>query len=58
MISPCINICVLDPDSELCEGCGRTLDEISQWSRMTDEQRRMAMTKLPARLRELAATEA
>ena len=30
MISPCINICVLDPESELCEGCGRSLDEISQ----------------------------
>jgi predicted Fe-S protein YdhL (DUF1289 family) len=50
MISPCISICVLDPVSELCEGCGRSLDEISQWSRMTDDQRRAVMSRLPERL--------
>lgn len=58
MISPCISICVLDPDSELCEGCGRSLDEISQWSRMTEEQRRAVMVTLPSRLKQLVSTQA
>jgi predicted Fe-S protein YdhL (DUF1289 family) len=56
MISPCISICVLDPESELCEGCGRSLDEISQWSRMTDDQRRAVMKRLPERLEGLTKT--
>jgi predicted Fe-S protein YdhL (DUF1289 family) len=49
MITPCISICVIDPETELCEGCGRTLDEISNWSRMTAEQRRAVMAELAAR---------
>lgn len=58
MISPCISVCVLDPQSELCEGCGRSLDEISQWSRMTEEQRRAVMNRLPQRLEALAKANA
>ncbi|BCP53287.1 hypothetical protein K32_19040 [Kaistia sp. 32K] len=53
MITPCISICVLDPETERCEGCGRTLDEISNWSRMTEDERRSVMNALPARLEEL-----
>ena len=30
--SPCINVCKLDPNSNLCEGCLRTSEEISNWS--------------------------
>ncbi|MFI5410423.1 DUF1289 domain-containing protein [Kaistia sp. UC242_56] len=54
MISPCISLCVLDPESELCEGCGRSLDEISQWSGMTEDQRRAVIKRLPERLESLA----
>ena len=31
--SPCISVCRIDADSGLCEGCYRTLREISGWSR-------------------------
>ena len=58
MISPCISLCVLDPETELCEGCGRSLEVISHWSRMTDEQRRALMTALPTRLEGLAKVDA
>ena len=58
MISPCISLCILDPETELCEGCGRSLDEISHWSRMTDEHRRAVMTALPTRLEGLAKVDA
>ncbi len=52
MITPCISICVIDPETELCEGCGRTLDEISNWSRMTADERNAVMAELKARRRE------
>lgn len=58
MISPCISLCILDPETELCEGCGRSLEEISHWSRMSDEQRRAVMTALPTRLEGLAKADA
>jgi predicted Fe-S protein YdhL (DUF1289 family) len=42
--SPCINVCVLDPDG-LCRGCLRTGDEIARWMSMTaSEQRRLIET--------------
>lgn len=49
MESPCINVCVIQPDSRLCTGCLRSIDEITQWSRMTDDARRAVMADLPAR---------
>lgn len=52
MITPCISICVIDPETELCEGCGRTLDEISNWSRMTADERNAVMAELKARRQE------
>jgi uncharacterized protein len=37
--SPCNRICTLDPASGLCLGCGRSLDEITRWTQMTDAER-------------------
>jgi predicted Fe-S protein YdhL (DUF1289 family) len=47
--SPCVKICVVHPESRLCTGCLRTIDEIGAWSRMTPEARREVMAELPAR---------
>ncbi|MGY9046616.1 hypothetical protein P775_27470 [Puniceibacterium antarcticum] len=47
--SPCIKICVIDPDSRLCTGCLRSIDEITRWSKMPPEGRRSVMADLPAR---------
>lgn len=49
--SPCIRLCVLDPGTGLCEGCGRTLDEIGRWSLLSEEERRAIMAGLDERLR-------
>ncbi|UXY15070.1 DUF1289 domain-containing protein [Chitiniphilus purpureus] len=32
--SPCIGVCTLDPATQTCRGCHRTLDEIAAWSRL------------------------
>lgn len=35
--SPCVNVCRMNADNTLCVGCHRTLDEIAQWSRASDD---------------------
>jgi uncharacterized protein len=47
--SPCVKLCVVHPDARLCIGCMRSIDEITQWSRMTHEARATLMAELPAR---------
>ncbi|EPX81420.1 DUF1289 domain-containing protein [Salipiger mucosus] len=47
--SPCIKTCVIHPEARLCAGCLRSIDEITQWSRMTPEARRTVMDELPSR---------
>lgn len=53
MESPCINVCVIDPASGLCAGCGRTLAEIAGWSAMTSAERRRIVSGLAGRLETL-----
>jgi predicted Fe-S protein YdhL (DUF1289 family) len=47
--SPCIKICVIHPESRLCTGCLRSIDEIGAWSRMTADARSEVMAELPDR---------
>ena len=42
--SPCISVCVLDL-SDICEGCFRSMDEISGWSDF-DNSRRQEVVQL------------
>lgn len=47
--SPCIKICVIHPETRLCTGCLRSIDEIGSWSRMTPDARRAVMDDLSNR---------
>jgi predicted Fe-S protein YdhL (DUF1289 family) len=38
--SPCIGQCRIDPASNLCQGCLRTIDEIVQWGQADDAFKR------------------
>lgn len=49
MESPCVKLCLLDPEVGLCRGCYRTLGEIGAWSGMSPEARRAVMAELPGR---------
>ncbi|WP_291727465.1 DUF1289 domain-containing protein [Leisingera sp. F5] len=51
--SPCIKICVVHPESRICTGCYRTIDEIRDWSKMTNEDRAGIMNDLPERASKL-----
>ncbi|MEM9394547.1 MAG: DUF1289 domain-containing protein [Pseudomonadota bacterium] len=52
--SPCIKVCVIHPETRLCTGCLRTIDEIGAWSSMSADQRRSVMAELPARAPQIA----
>lgn len=43
--SPCIAICRMAADGE-CEGCGRTLGEIAEWSLASDARRREILARI------------
>lgn len=47
--SPCVKTCVIHPESRLCVGCLRSIDEIGAWSGMTAEARKAIMAELPSR---------
>lgn len=47
--SPCIKVCVVHPETRLCVGCRRSIDEIARWSRMTPDERRAVLAALPGR---------
>ena len=54
MKSPCVKVCVMDPQRDVCMGCARTLDEIARWGAMGDDERDAVIASLPARRERLA----
>jgi len=48
--TPCIAVCMMDPRTNLCFGCGRTLNEIARWHRMESTERLSVMAELQARI--------
>ena len=45
-MSPCTKNCSLNTSTNICEGCGRTLEEIVEWTRMTDDEKQQVMNRL------------
>ena len=37
--SPCINVCTLDPATQVCLGCFRTIGEIAAWGGASNAER-------------------
>ena len=48
--SPCLSVCRMQPDTELCEGCFRTLDEVAAWGRMGDDDKRTVWALIEKRI--------
>ncbi|MDO9561688.1 MAG: DUF1289 domain-containing protein [Bradyrhizobium sp.] len=48
--TPCIAVCMIDPGTNLCQGCGRTLPEIARWHRMDSAERLAVMAQLSERM--------
>ena len=51
--SPCISVCRINADTGLCEGCFRTLGEISAWSRSPADAKRALWQTIVQRIEAL-----
>lgn len=51
MYSPCKKVCIHDPATELCRGCGRTLQEIQDWMSLSEAEQLRIMAELAQRLK-------
>ncbi|HET9471032.1 MAG TPA: DUF1289 domain-containing protein [Usitatibacter sp.] len=47
--SPCNKVCILDPATQTCTGCFRTIEEIAAWGALGDAERAEIVAALPAR---------
>jgi predicted Fe-S protein YdhL (DUF1289 family) len=55
--TPCVSFCWIDPEHGLCEGCGRTRQEIASWCFIDEDQRLAIMAGLPERLQATLAAK-
>jgi predicted Fe-S protein YdhL (DUF1289 family) len=49
--SPCNNVCRIDAQTGLCEGCLRTIEEVAAWGSLDDEGRHAVWKQLELRAR-------
>ncbi len=47
--SPCVNVCRIDARSGLCEGCKRTVAEITRWPLASNAEQAAILAELPGR---------
>ncbi|MCC6136491.1 MAG: DUF1289 domain-containing protein [Candidatus Contendobacter sp.] len=48
--SPCIGVCVMNTQTQWCEGCFRTLEEIAGWWDYSPRQKLAVIAQLDGRL--------
>lgn len=53
--SPCVGVCMINPDTELCIGCWRNMDEITGWPKLNDNARLALVNDLERRQRAAGA---
>ena len=47
--SPCIDIYTIDRDSGECIGCGRTIEEVSNWANFDNLKKKQILENLNAK---------
>jgi predicted Fe-S protein YdhL (DUF1289 family) len=47
--SPCVSLCKMDPETGLCQGCLRSLDEIVAWAGADDDFKRTVWAQIRRR---------
>ncbi len=47
--SPCVNWCEMNPTSNYCYGCFRSIDEIAYWSVFSEAEKEAIWLALPLR---------
>ncbi len=49
LASPCVGVCKMDPMTDLCRGCRRTLDEIAGWTAFSAAEKSAVLERLGTR---------
>ena len=49
VISPCVGVCLIDPQSELCIGCLRSSSEIAIWPQINNQRALQIMKEIKGR---------
>lgn len=44
--TPCIAICSTTNGDDICKGCGRTFEEVTNWVIMTDEEKAVVWARI------------
>jgi predicted Fe-S protein YdhL (DUF1289 family) len=52
--SPCINVCQMVPETGLCQGCMRTIDEIVAWGSASEADKRAMWAEIRRREAQIA----
>ncbi len=47
--SPCNKVCTIDPVTQICRGCARTLGEIADWAGASAVEKRMILAQIALR---------
>lgn len=45
-VSPCVRLCHIEAESQLCQGCARSLDEIARWTTMSESEKASVWQRL------------
>lgn len=53
--SPCASVCQMDRAGLFCQGCLRSIDEISAWSRASTQQKKQIWAQIAERAERLRA---
>lgn len=54
--SPCVSVCRMDPATDQCQGCLRTIPEIAGWRSMDDAGKRAVWERIEERMAGPATT--
>jgi predicted Fe-S protein YdhL (DUF1289 family) len=57
LTSPCTDICRYDPNRKWCVGCGRTVDEIKSWRKLSPFHRTALAKELTRRMKRIEQDE-
>ncbi|WP_082992772.1 DUF1289 domain-containing protein [Erythrobacter sp. QSSC1-22B] len=55
--SPCVDVCIFDPATSWCIGCGRTRAECRQWRSAPRKELRALQAQLVKRMRTLQTSQ-
>lgn len=44
--SPCIRQCKINVTENICKGCFRTLDDVQNWTKYSDEQKKIIINDI------------